>query len=84
MASGSGKIVDQVERLDEDFRTLVEMVTGPDAMECTAAKMELRIFREVLAPECVKPRGTDDARISECILVPSRRLTDDQKRLAIA
>lgn len=49
MASDSGKIVDQLRRLDEDFRTLVEMVTGPDAMECTAAKMELRIFREVLA-----------------------------------
>jgi len=34
-------------------------------------------------PECVKPRGTDDARILGCILVPPRRLTDDHKGLAI-
>jgi hypothetical protein len=49
MVSDSDEIVDQVGRLREDFRALTEMVTGPDAFHTTAAEMELRIFRELLA-----------------------------------
>lgn len=49
MASDSGEIVDRAGQLHKDFRVLVDMVTGPTATEATAARMELSIFREVLA-----------------------------------
>ena len=49
MAADSGGIVDQVGQLQEEFRALSLLVTGPTASTVTAASMELRIFREVLA-----------------------------------
>lgn len=49
MAADSATIVDRVEQLREDFLNLSAMVSGPEAARYTAADMELRIFREILA-----------------------------------
>jgi len=49
MAADSAEIVDRVRQLREDFCSLTAMVTGEEAATATAASMELRIFREVLA-----------------------------------
>jgi len=49
MAADSSDIVYRVAQLQEDFRALSVMVTGPEAATATAASMELRIFGELLA-----------------------------------
>jgi hypothetical protein len=49
MAADSADIVDRLEVLREEFGALSALVTGTEALGATAADMELRIFREVLA-----------------------------------
>lgn len=49
MAADSGDIVVRIAQLQEDFQALQALVTGPEAARSSAAAMELRIFREVLA-----------------------------------
>jgi len=48
MAADSGDFVVRVAQLQEEFRTLSALVTGPEAATSSAAAMELRIFRQVL------------------------------------
>lgn len=49
MAADSGQIVGRIGRMHEDFQELVDLVTGPEAAKHSAAEMELRLFRELLA-----------------------------------
>jgi hypothetical protein len=49
MAADSSEIVDRLEMLREQFGAMGALVTGDAALSATAADMELRIFREVIA-----------------------------------
>lgn len=49
MAADSAEIVERLAQLREEFETLSTLVTGPEAAKASAAQMELRLWREVLA-----------------------------------
>ena len=49
MAADSREIVDRLAQMRKEFDGLGRLVTGAEARSATAADMELRIFREVLA-----------------------------------
>lgn len=81
MAADSGDIVVQVERVNEDFRALVDLVSGPPGATCTSADVELRLFRELLAlgrrllalffavrasQRPATPTAPDGTRLTEC------------------
>lgn len=86
MTADSAEIVARLDGLREQFGTLSTMVTGAEAETSTAADMELRIFRELLAlgrgllelffvvrsmSRPVTPLAPDGTALSECHLRPT-------------
>jgi hypothetical protein len=90
MAADSAEIVDRMARLRQEFDTLSQLVTNERAGTATAADMELRIFREVLAMgrgllelffltraarRPQTPRGSDGTLLTECRMRPTTYLS---------